>query len=596
MAGKVVQIAELRVKGDKANQVLRELDKTARSLNQTAKRTEKNMKSLSSGMNTLKGVLGSAGVLGALYALQAGFRATFDEMRTFGKGIAEINTLLDDNQKITEKTRSTFLDFSAQYGQSAQSQVKGFYDIVSAGVSDTQQALGVLEVANKAAVAGVTDVATTADVLTSSMNAYASAGLSAAKASDILFATVRAGKTTMPELASNVGKVAPIAASAGLKFSEMAGALAQLTKVGLSTDEAATGLKALLTGVIKPAPQAIEMAKKLGIQFDTAAIRSKGLAGFIAEITEKTGGNEKALAKLFPNVRALSGVLSLASGGADAFAKTLKDVADAGGATETAFEKVKKSLDFKLNQLNAEFSKLGIILHTKLLPVYEAVIKGFKWLIDNATAIAGAIGVVAGAIALLNAKFIALKLLVLTNPIGLLVAGLATAAFLVIKNWDKIKLFLEKLFTIWIPNWIDKAKIKFIELQQKGFGGKILKNLAGLWEKFFNFLIAGYNNSIGKITGKKIPPIKLTFEGDEAKSKIDEINKRIEARLLKEKQINDELKKRLDIPQPSAPTGAGPTGPADPGSVGGEIEKTTDSLKSFKAVLLKMPLTGYRMP
>ena len=72
-----------------------------------------------------------------------------------------------------------------------------------------------LEQAAKASKAGVTDLETAVDALSSVVNAYGAETISAAESSDLLLTAVRLGKTTFEEMANEVYKIAPIAASVG---------------------------------------------------------------------------------------------------------------------------------------------------------------------------------------------------------------------------------------------------------------------------------------------------------------------------------------------------------------------------------------------
>jgi TP901 family phage tail tape measure protein len=178
--------------------------------------------------------------------------ASFDNLRGFSRGVAEVNSILPKNQKLTEASTKSLIKFSSAFGTNQQSQARGFYNIVSAGVKGTAKQLETLAIANRAAVAGLVDIDSSAKVLVSSVNAYASSGLTAKEASDALFVSVREGQTTFGELSNFLGNVTSVAASAGLKFDELAGFLAFTTKNGLATDVAVTGLRQILTSIIKP--------------------------------------------------------------------------------------------------------------------------------------------------------------------------------------------------------------------------------------------------------------------------------------------------------------------------------------------------------
>ena len=129
----------------------------------------------------------------------------------FQDAVAEVSTLVDTTTFDMKGLTNAALDQAAAFGN-VQGQVKAYYQIISAGASDLETATGILEAANKLAVGGVTDIATAADGLTSVLNAYGNKVAGATAVSDALFTAMKAGKTTIGELSSSLGQVAPLAA------------------------------------------------------------------------------------------------------------------------------------------------------------------------------------------------------------------------------------------------------------------------------------------------------------------------------------------------------------------------------------------------
>jgi TP901 family phage tail tape measure protein len=317
-----------------------------------------------------------AGTL-ASRAVSAGFvaisRAVTEAARNFlefDKAVAEVNTLLGKNEKLTKETTDTFIEFSSTFGGKATTQAKAFYQVVSAGITDTARAIKVLEAANKAAVAGISDVETAVDGLTSVLNAYGSSNITVTEISDTLFTAIKEGKTTLEELSSTIGRVTPIAAAAGVKFSEVAGSLAFLTSKGISTDEAVTSLRAAIVSIIKPSEGQIKAAKQLGIEFNAAALKSKGFEGIMRDVLKVTGGNTAEMAKLFPNVRALGAVAAIAGKDFEGFADKLEATSEAAGATGDAFEKVAKSASFQFEILQQSIENVGLQIFQDLEPIF----------------------------------------------------------------------------------------------------------------------------------------------------------------------------------------------------------------------------------
>lgn len=353
--------ATISLEGKDALRTIAAIEKGIKDFGKTG---TKSVGSLTSAMSVLKGTVGAQVVLRALDATAAAFKAGAKNAIEFGNAVAEVNSIAPRTARETLALKQQLIGLSNEFGGKAQKQAKAFYNIVSAGVQGTAKQLNTLEVANTAAVAGLVDIDTSARVLVASVNSYAASGLTAGQASDVLFNTVKEGITTFGELSSSIGTVAPLASAAGVKFSELGGTLAFLTKSGISTAEATTGLRAVLTGVIKPSVEAAAHAKTLGLEFSTSAIKSKGFGNFLKDVIEKTGGTETALAKLFPNVRALGPIVQLAAGDFEDFQRILGETANSTGATEEAFKTITKSAGFQFEKLQNQLANFPTAILT----------------------------------------------------------------------------------------------------------------------------------------------------------------------------------------------------------------------------------------
>ena len=279
----------------------------------------------------------------------------------FSAAMAEVNTLLSGNTEMPRLTQEA-KNLAAQFGGSPTQQAQAFYQAISAGAGNAEQATALLTAANKLAIGGVTDVTTAVDGLTSITNAYGIETSEAARVSDALFVAMRAGKTTVGELSGSIGKVAATAATAGLSFEETLGSISALTTQGIGTAEAVTGLKATLTNILKPSKQASDAAKELGVDFSLAGLQSKGLAGFLDELVTATGGSEEKLLDLFGSTEALNTVFALTGGAAETFGNIMVDMANSAGQTETAFAKVSDTMSQKLEVLQGKFAVTAVEL------------------------------------------------------------------------------------------------------------------------------------------------------------------------------------------------------------------------------------------
>lgn len=325
------------------------------------------------------GNLGANVVTSAFNGLSTAIGFTLDQAREFSRAIAEVNSILPKNTKLTKDQTEAFIQLSSAYGKSAQSEAKAFYEIVSGGVEDTATAFKILRQANEASVAGLTDVNVAAKVLTSTFNAFAQQGTTVTQITDALFQAVKDGQTTFNELSGTLGRVSPIAASVGVNINEVAGSIAFLTKSGIQTDQAITGLRATLSSIIKPSKEAADEANRLGISFNAAAVqKAGGFVQFLNQVKTATNGSSTSLARLFGDVNAINTVIAITKGNFDDFSKTVDNNRKSIGATALAAKELKDSFDFKVGQAEQSIKNLATSFSVFLLPALKTTLSGFK--------------------------------------------------------------------------------------------------------------------------------------------------------------------------------------------------------------------------
>lgn len=190
--------------------------------------------------------------------------------------------------------RNGVLDFSVAMGQDAVESTMNLYEIISAGIPE-DNALAVLESASKGAAAGVGTVQDAMQLGLAVLNAY---NLEVSRFDDIMgqaATAVNYGTTTIGQMGHVIGRLAPVAAQAGVSIEELFSAIAGITVTGLQTHEAISGLRQGLMNVIKPSADAQSLAQALGIEFDVTAMKAKGLTGFMADLVVKVEEGSKEL-------------------------------------------------------------------------------------------------------------------------------------------------------------------------------------------------------------------------------------------------------------------------------------------------------------
>ena len=315
------------------------------------------------------------GITAGTAAVGAGLALAIRQAGQFEKAMAEVGTLTNATAEDL-KTLSEGADrLSRAFGSPQVEQAAALYQILSAGVTDTTQALQLLEAANKLAVGGVTttDVAVTA--LAGTMNAYGMEATQVSAVSDLFFQTVRLGVTTVDQLANVIGRVSPLAAAAGVSLQEVLSAFATLTTQNISTSEAASGLRALITA----------LARIEDIDVDAGL----GEAALVA--LDRADGDIGKLTKLLGSIEAVNAALALTTGQGATFSRNLGEMGRSAGSTQEAFDRMAKTSDFQMKQLRATVASIVSLVGAAFLPVVndmgnklrQALEPSLQFLIDN---------------------------------------------------------------------------------------------------------------------------------------------------------------------------------------------------------------------
>lgn len=301
----------------------------------------------------------------------------------FEKSMSEIVGLVGISQEQVSQWSEQIKALGPELGKSPKELADAMFFITSAGLRGAD-ALETLTLASKASAAGMGETKVIADAMTSAMNAYGIANLSAAEAIDTMVATVREGKVEAAGLAGTLGKVIPIASAIGVEFNEVGAALAALTRIGADAATGTTALRAVMTSLLKPTTEAEDKLVEMGTS--SAELRKKikedGLLAVLFELKEKFGDNTAALTKVFPNVRALTGVLGLLGDNSEEAQAIWDRMQDTTGANNAAFEAAEKTLRQKLNKTMANFKvalvEVGEVLGPVVLPFIQELANHIK--------------------------------------------------------------------------------------------------------------------------------------------------------------------------------------------------------------------------
>jgi TP901 family phage tail tape measure protein len=323
--------------------------------------------------------IGAAGV--ASVKMAQGYEKAMKEVASLGVPAKEMKVLEEG-----------VLDLSKRLGVDATEATGALYQAISAGVPP-ENALAFLETASKAAIAGVTDAETAVDGISSVTNAFAKQNLSAAEAADIMFATVKAGKTNFEEISASIANVAPLANAAGVSFEEVSASIATLTASGTATSVATTQVRGAIQALMKPSAELTDIFQAAGFESGEAAIAQVGFAKAGEIVQKATGGSVSEMTKLLGSIEGVQGVLGVTGDQAEVFAKNMDNMNNASGAADEAFGVMSESFDFQMNRVREAFKSGLIEVGLQILPVLTPIIEALADKLPGAiTAVANAVG------------------------------------------------------------------------------------------------------------------------------------------------------------------------------------------------------------
>lgn len=234
-------------------------------------------------------------------AITGAFGVATHAAMDFERWMRNVGTLGASNM---EELREGVLDYSTAMGQNAVQATTDLYQILSKGIPE-ENALEVLNSSAKAAAAGVGQVSDALDLGTSIINAYGEEVSSFEHIMGNAVSAVKYGSTTIGDMGTVIGRVAPIASQAGVSVNELFAAIAAITATGTKTTEAISGLRQAFANVIKPSSDAQAVAELLGVEFSVVGLKAKGLEGFLDDLVDKVekgskelGGQKKVLEQL----------------------------------------------------------------------------------------------------------------------------------------------------------------------------------------------------------------------------------------------------------------------------------------------------------
>jgi TP901 family phage tail tape measure protein len=359
---------------DKTKQ-LRQVDAQINKVNASMKQQRNLMTRIADGFTKWFGAITM--LTGAFAGLNMIIRKLTGYFKDWEKSFTNVLTLMNDEQidKYAKSMEEGAINVMKKYGLTIEDTNKALFDAVSAGIP-AGESIKFLNEAAQLAISGVTSLSVAVDGMTSILKAYSLETEEANKVAAAFFTAQKYGKTTVAELASGIGKVAPIAQQAGVSYQELLAATAELTLKGIKTEEAFTALRGAFTALIKPGKQAELVLREFNVPVGATEVKAAGLGKTLEALNRIIKENPDAIARAIPNIRGFMAVTALSGDALVHYDTVLKDINEdygEGSSLAKGFAKQQGTLAQRMARAKAEFVAF-VLQNDKLRNILSSLI------------------------------------------------------------------------------------------------------------------------------------------------------------------------------------------------------------------------------
>lgn len=327
--------------------------------------------------------------------LSDGLNSLTAEAGAFDAAMRAANTMAGKDAAGFRELSGDVADLAKRVPIARDALANGLYQTISNGVPEDNW-VAFLEKSARSAVGGMADLGQVVGVTSTLIKNYGLGWEAAGDIQDKIQLTAKNGVTSFEQLASALPRVAGNAATLGVSVDELMATFATLTGVSGNTAEVSTQLAAIFTALIKPSSEAAEMAGKMGIQFNAAAIQASGgfsqflnnLDASVKSYASATGMLEQEIyGKLFGSAESLRALVPLQGELADSFRANIATMRDSAGTMDAAFADMASTGESKMQLLKNMFAGLGDMLNRLLGPLKPAL-AGFAQFAQAAASVA----------------------------------------------------------------------------------------------------------------------------------------------------------------------------------------------------------------
>lgn len=278
---------------------LQRMNKELQSYQLEQKGVSKETQNVIDKFNKLEGTLGLTQLklmanYAAINTLTSGFKYVLNYTVQYDKELRQLQAIAAISDTGLQNLKVTIEDVANATKFTSLEVAQASTVLAQAGLSVSQIKDTLPAIANLATATG-TDLATSTDVITSTLNIYELQVTEATRVTNSLTTAMNESKADIAGFQTAIQYAGNFAAQLGMTYEETAAAIAAATQAGIrSKSMLGTGLRAVLTEFLKPTDKLVTQLEKVGLTVDDINVKTKGFNNVLKTLASAGFGAEEA--------------------------------------------------------------------------------------------------------------------------------------------------------------------------------------------------------------------------------------------------------------------------------------------------------------
>ncbi|MGO1988470.1 phage tail tape measure protein, partial [Mammaliicoccus vitulinus] len=340
---------------------------------------------LTSAGNAMKGV-GRNMSMYVTAPIVGGFGLAVKTAADFEGQMSRVGAIAESSKGELKAMSDQAVDLGAKTSKSAGEVAQGMEELAALGFN-AQEIMKAMPSVISASEASGAEMAETATIMASSLNAFGLEAKDSGHVADLLAMAANKSAADISYMGDALKYAGPPAKSLGVSLEDTSAAIGIMSDSGLEGSQAGTALRASFIKLAKPTKASAKAMEEMGISLSDSKGNFVGMPALIKQFKDGMKGmtKEQKLASVAQIVgtESASGFLTLIDAGPSKIDKFSNSLKNSDGASKKAADRMKDNLKGSLEQLGGAFESAGIIIGNLFAPILRKLADTITWLVEK---------------------------------------------------------------------------------------------------------------------------------------------------------------------------------------------------------------------